>query len=127
MENLIDFLDILRRWRLIMPKLVSMETDSGKILVEAELSGAKLEEMGMIDGAFEKLEGSFKSVSETINRCSINLAELFNEQYPISKCMTRAEIEFGIKVNAEGNAYVAKTSGEANITVKLNWDFTQKG
>ena len=54
-------------------------------------------------------------------------ANTFNEQYLISKSMKSAAIEFGIKVSAEGNVYVAKTSGEANITVKLNWEFNQEG
>lgn len=109
-----------------MPRLVSMETDSGEILVEAELSGLDLEEIGVLDDTFKKAEGSFKSISETINKCSIDLVKLFDEQYPISKFMTSAEVEFGIKVSTEGNVYVAKTSGEANIKVKLNWDFNPK-
>lgn len=30
-------------------------------------------------------------------------------------------LEFGIKFNAELNAYVSKTSGEANFVAKLTW------
>ena len=40
--------------------------------------------------------------------------------------MKSAEIEFGVKVSGEGNIYVAKTTGEANITVKLNWEFNKQ-
>ncbi len=40
--------------------------------------------------------------------------------------MTSAEIEFGIKVSSEGNVYVAKATGAANITVKLKWEFIQE-
>jgi hypothetical protein len=110
-----------------MPNLVAMKTDDGEILVEAEFSQAKLEEIGVTDDAFERIEGSFKSIAKTIKKCSTDLADTFNEQCSISKSMKSAEIEFGVKVSAEGNVYVAKTSGEANITVKLNWEFNQKG
>lgn len=110
-----------------MPNLVAMKTDDGEILVEAEFSQAKLEEIGVVDDALEKINASFKSIAETIKKCSTDLANTFNEKYPISGSMRSAEIEFGIKVSAEGNVYVAKTCGEANITVKINWEFNKKG
>jgi hypothetical protein len=106
-----------------MPNLIAMKTDDGEILVEAEFSKANLQEIGVGDEVLKKIEGSFKSIANTIKKCSIDLADTFNEQYSIDKSMTSAEIQFGIKVNAEGNIYVAKTSGEGNITVKLNWKF----
>ena len=31
------------------------------------------------------------------------------------------EASFGLRINAEGNAYVAKTGVEATINVKLTW------
>jgi len=110
-----------------MPNLVAMKADDEVILVEAEFSQAKLEEIGVIDDALEKIEGSFKSIAKTIKKCSTDLADTFNEQCSISKSMRSAEIEFGVKVSAEGNVYIAKTGGEANFTVKLNWDFNQQG
>ena len=110
-----------------MPNLVAMKSDDGEILVEAEFSRAKLEEIGVVDDALEKIEGSFNSIAQTIKKCSTDLGNTFNEQCAISKSMKSAEIEFGIKVSAEGNVYVAKTSGKANITVKLNWEFNPEG
>jgi hypothetical protein len=109
-----------------MPNLVAMKTEGGEILLEAEFSKAKLEQIGVIDNVLERIEGSFKSLSETIKNCSQNLADIFDEQRPISKSMKGAEIEFGIKVSGEGNVYVAKATSEANITVKLNWEFNQE-
>ena len=33
------------------------------------------------------------------------------------------EVTFGIKVSAEGNTFVAKSTAEANLEVKFVWDF----
>ncbi len=109
-----------------MPNLVVMNTKGGEILIEAEASEARLREISIKDEVIEGIQSSFKSIAETIKKCSVDLAEIFDEQYPISKSMKSAEIEFGVKVSGEGNIYVAKTTGEANITVKLNWEFNRE-
>ncbi len=109
-----------------MPNLVAMKTEGGEILIEAEASEARLREISIKDEVIEGIQSSFKSIAETIKKCSVDLAEIFDEQYPISKSMKSAEIEFGVKVSGEGNIYVAKTTGEANITVKLNWEFNRE-
>lgn len=107
-----------------MPNQVAMKTEGGEILVEAEFSQAELEEIGVMDKTLKRI--GVKSIAETIMKCSADLADIFDEQPPISKSMTSAEIEFGIKVSGEGNVYVAKATGEANITVKLKWEFNQE-
>lgn len=103
-----------------------MKTEGGEILIEAEVSKSKLEEIGVKEEVLKQVQGSFKLIAETIKRCSVDLADIFNEKNPISRSMKSAEIEFGVKVSGEGNIYVAKTTGEANITVKLNWEFNQE-
>lgn len=37
------------------------------------------------------------------------------------------EVEFGVKVNAEAGAIVAKAAGEANFTIKLRWKRASAG
>jgi len=34
---------------------------------------------------------------------------------------SQVEVQFGVKLNIEGNAVVAKAVGESNISVKLVW------
>jgi len=36
----------------------------------------------------------------------------------------RATVEFGLSVSAEGNVYVVKGSGEANIKITAEWEFS---
>lgn len=107
-----------------MPNQVAMKAEEGDIWIEAEFSQAELQEIGVMDKALKRI--GVKSLAETIRKCSADLAVIFDEQHPISKSMTSAEIEFGIKVSGEGNVYVAKATGEANITVKLKWEFNQE-
>jgi hypothetical protein len=110
-----------------MPNLVAMKTEGGEILIEAEVSKAKLEEIGIgsKEEILKEIQGSFKSIAETIKICSQDLAGIFDERN-ITKSIKSAEIEFGIKVSGEGNVYVVKATGEANITVKLNWEFNRE-
>lgn len=109
-----------------MPNLVAMKTKGGEILIETEVSKAMMEEIGIKEEVIKQIQGSFKLIAETIKKCSVDLAEVFDEQHTISKSMKSAEIKFGVKVSGEGNIYVAKTTGEANITVKLNWEFNRE-
>lgn len=109
-----------------MPNLVAMKTEGGNILIEAEVSKARLEEIGVKEEVIKELQSSFKLIAETIKKCSIDLSDIFDEQQAVSKSLKSAEIEFGVKVSGEGNIYVAKTTGEANITVKLNWEFNRE-
>jgi hypothetical protein len=108
-----------------MPNLVAMKTEGGEILIEAEVSEARLREISVKEEVIKEIQGSFKSIAETIKRCSMEMVDIFDEQHPISKSMKGAEIEFGVKVSGEGNVYLVKVIGEANITVKLNWEFNR--
>ncbi|MDH4277256.1 MAG: hypothetical protein OEW83_04140 [Acidimicrobiia bacterium] len=38
--------------------------------------------------------------------------------------LASTEVTFGIKVSAEGNTFVAKSTAEANLEVKFVWDFS---
>ena len=61
--------------------------------------------------AAQRLEQALQTVRPTAERvlAAVDLA-------PDQK-----EIEFGIKLNAEAGALIAKTSAEAHFTVKLTW------
>jgi hypothetical protein len=109
-----------------MPNLVAMKTEGGEILIEAEVSEGRLREISNREEVIKEIQGSFKSIAETIKQCSMEMADIFDEQHTISKSMKGAEIEFGVKVSLEGNVYLVKATGEANITVKLNWEFNRE-
>ena len=54
----------------------------------------------------------------------LRVRELFaHPDVKASEKLKTAEIEFGITIDVEGNVYVVKAKGAANISVKLTWDF----
>jgi len=59
--------------------------------------------MGTIRAMSEKVVGSLKQIK-------------------VSERPTKVEVEFGIKLNAEGDALVAKVGAETAVTVTLTWE-----
>lgn len=65
----------------------------------------------------EKAMGSIRTAAEAV------LGELRAMDQPPSK----VNVQFGIKVTGEANLAVAKSSGEANFNVSIEWDRGKAG
>ena len=78
-------------------------------LTEREL--AKLAERSeyALDCAMTTIRAMGKRVTETVRNIKV------------SERPTEVSIEFGIKLDAEAGAYLAKAGGEAGFTVTLTW------
>ena len=61
----------------------------------------------VLERAMDTIEGMAERTIQTIDRLTNKPSEV--------------EVEFGIKLDAEAGALIAKTSGEASLTVKLVW------
>lgn len=61
---------------------------------------------------FEAALGKIKFVAEAI----------INELHGLSYKPDKAEVEFGVKLNADAGAIIASTGAEANFRVTLTWD-----
>lgn len=44
------------------------------------------------------------------------------QSMPVAERPAQVEVQFGMKLTAEGNAAIAKAGAESTITVKLIWD-----
>ena len=65
-----------------------------------------------------KAEEAMQNVMDTIH----NIARRFNGLYDnLPNEFNQVELSFGIKINAEAGAIVAKASVESNFNVKLVW------
>ncbi|QUH02287.1 hypothetical protein HUO13_17120 [Saccharopolyspora erythraea] len=101
-----------------MAQLVSMPLeDGGEILVEsADGHGAiPVGAGGRVVQASETVQkamGSIRSAAEAV------LGELRAMEQPPSK----VNVQFGIKVTGEASLAVAKSAGEANFNVTLEWN-----
>jgi Trypsin-co-occurring domain 1 len=63
----------------------------------------------------QAVDKAMDTVREMAKRAIATLDTLANKP-------TQVELEFGIKLSTEMGALIAKTSTEANITVKMTWE-----
>lgn len=99
--------------------------DMGVILVDlAPASGVRsvsLTPKDIVEKSQEAMEHAMKTVRRMANKTMKTI-----EAIPISERPTTFEVQFGIKLNAEGNALVTKAGGEATMNIKLTWEHKSK-
>jgi len=106
----------------LVNEVVRFELEDGvEVFVEVDddapgVQRAARDGRGFVDGG-QKLEQALATVRPTAERVLAAVRELAPDQ---------KEIEFGIKLNVEAGALIAKTAAEAHFTVKLTWT-TQAG
>ena len=72
-----------------------------------------------LDKWLEKSKESLDRAMTTITGMAYRAAELRDR---IPDDFTQAEIEFGVKLDYEAGALLAKAGAEGNISVKLTWE-----
>jgi len=103
-------------------KLISLEDGT---LVEVEVSENKAKEIS--GGAGEKLQGAaIDKIKPIILNACRPIAEVWKE---LNKDMhiEQADLELGLGFEAEGNLYITKAKGNANLVVKLTLRPTKDG
>lgn len=101
-----------------MGQLVRMPLDGGgELLIEAPEDEGSIPVSGagrvvQASESVQKAMGNIRSAAEAV------LGELRAMEQPPKK----VNVEFGIKVTGEANLAVAKSSGEANFKVSIEWD-----
>ena len=90
----------------------------GTILVElTEMPGEQevsLSSSEMAAKSAEAFNNAMETLTYTAQRTVAAVSELYNRPSQI-------ELEFGIKLDTEANAWIAKVHGEGNIQVRLTW------
>lgn len=113
-----------------MSTLVQIETSEGAVLFEGDLSDAALDEIAIEDrmhDVVKTVSTTFQSVASTVRGCVTDLRSGFDDLTTDKRyggTLSGAEVELGITVSAEGNVFVAKGTAEANLKIKLTWDFS---
>ena len=69
---------------------------------------------GVAERAGETFEAALSRVKPTAEA-------IVNSMRGVGDSPDEIEVEFGVKVNAEAGAVVAKAAGEANFKIKLRW------
>jgi hypothetical protein len=102
-----------------MTKLIELEADGTKILVEAsDIRQEGLEKVGIVEEAEKRLEKILEVIRPFSRSLVMNITALGDDK-PDS-----ASAEFGLSFSVEGNAFFVKAAGEATLKVTLNWGKT---
>lgn len=102
-----------------------IKEDDEVILVEltpvAGVRSVSLSPADMLEKSKEAMDDAMKSISSMARKTVKAVKEV-----PISERPTTISVSFGLKLNAEGNAVVAKAGMEATLNVTMTWTHNNK-
>lgn len=100
-------------------ELVRWETDAGSVVVEVDSREPGFQSITRKPGeAIYDVHAKFEDALESVRAAAVSALKKFGDEV---LAPDQVEIEFGIKLNVEAGAVIAKTSGEGHLTVKLAW------
>ena len=102
-----------------MGELLRFELDGGgAVLVEVADDEPGIEQAARVDDLVVKarvsLENALDQVRAVANAAVVKLRDLAEQPQQI-------QVEFGIRLNAEAGAVIARTQAEGHLQVKLTW------
>ena len=103
-----------------MADVVEFELEDGSsVLIEAE----SLTSRPVTRGArpTELVSKANETFEQALNRVGPTSAAIVERLSQLAQQPDEIEVEFGIKINAEVGAIIAKTSGEANFRIAVRW------
>ncbi|MDG4838451.1 CU044_2847 family protein [Micromonospora sp. WMMD967] len=101
-----------------MSELMQFQTSTGSVVVEIADNEPGFEAVsrnGMVADTRLKLKEAMHDVREAAQEALCAFREGATSPDSI-------EVEFGVKLNAEAGAIIAKTSTEGHFTVRLSWE-----
>jgi hypothetical protein len=104
---------------------VRFEEDEDVILVEFEdeygIRSVSSDPAEFVEKSKKAIERSMKTVQRMAKKAVRTIQSI-----PISERPSKFEFQFGIKMNGEAGAVVAKAGAEASITVTMTWEHKGK-
>lgn len=100
-------------------ELLRWQTDHGPVVVEVDEQDAGFEAIRRSpDEVIHDAAGKFEDALANVRAAVVSALGTFRDD---SLKPDDVEIEFGVKLNAEAGAVIAKTSLEGHLAVKLRW------
>jgi hypothetical protein len=107
-----------------MDQLLQFESGGGTVLVEVADDEPGIERAARVDEVVVKarasLEGALDQVRAFANATLLRLEDLARQPEQV-------EVEFGIRLNAEAGAVIARTQAEGHLQVTLTWTRPEAG
>jgi ribosomal protein S6 len=94
--------------------------ENTSILVETNSSAGKFVDVGLKNIAVPIAADALKNAIHMLVKIGNNFAEEIARSE--GNLPSQLELQYGIKISAEGNVWLAKISGEGQITAKLYWN-----
>ena len=104
---------------------LQFEDDDDVILVEFEDESGLRSVSNDPDELLEKSQMAIERSMKTIKRMAKKAVKTIKE-IPVSERPSTVQFQFGIKMNGEAGAVVAKVGAEAAITVTMTWEHKDK-
>lgn len=100
-------------------ELVRWQSDDGGIVVEVDSRDPGFQSVSRKPGEdIIDVQTRFDDALDSVRKAAVSALNKFRDE---SLAPGSVEIEFGIKLNAEAGAVIAKTSAEGHLTIKLTW------
>jgi hypothetical protein len=101
-----------------MEQLLQFESGGGTVLVEVADDEPGIERAARVDDLVVKARESLESAMDQIRAfANTTLGKLED----LARQPEQVEVEFGIRLNAEAGAVIARTGAEGHLQVKLTW------
>jgi hypothetical protein len=102
-------------------KLIEMYTYNGDtLLLAVDVPDEAIHQVGNTEIPIEKVDKAFDTVKDLILQGCRPLTEAFHILRQESQA-AEAEVEFGINFTAKGNLYLAESSEQGLLKVKVTW------
>lgn len=79
-----------------------------------------LQKTGLTETVTTRVKGAFGQATALLVALSNELAQ--SRAQLVANAPDKTELTFGIKFSAEGSVYIAKTSADAQLSVKYIWE-----
>jgi Trypsin-co-occurring domain 1 len=102
-----------------MYELLRWQTDDGTVVVETDADDAGFESITRKPGeVIHDVTGKLEEALKNTRSAAVLALKTFRDKAVDPESI---ELEFGIKLNAEAGAVIARTSAEGHFAVKLTW------
>jgi hypothetical protein len=101
-----------------MDQLLQFESDVKTVLVEVADDEPGIERAALIDDVVVKAGASLDTAMDQV-RAVANAT--IGKVHELAREPEQVEVEFGIRLNAEVGAVIARTQTEGHLQVKLTW------
>ncbi|QFG24892.1 CU044_2847 family protein [Actinomadura sp. WMMB 499] len=101
-----------------MNELVRWETEQGSVVVEMDPDDPGFDSVSRGDGVLRDAGARFEDALHSVRDAAESALATLRDGALKPDVL---ELEFGVKLNAEAGAVIAKTSVEGHLKVKMTW------